>query len=207
MTPFCHPGRHLTAVLQQLGYWPKLRTVTSSAAVFVTTATSADADRIAQCQRSAWQLRYHNLVPETALPPASALTAAWHDAIVQAETDETAAVLVATLNGEVVGVLAFAASSDPDLPNTISEIADIAVHPEATGHGHGSRLLAAWADITKAAGAAGGSMWVPASDDPLRRLLSEAGFAADRAHQTLDLDGDGSTVVRMLRYRTSFSHD
>jgi hypothetical protein len=45
--------------------------------------------------------------------------------------------------------------------------------------------------------------WLLASDDVLRRFLTEAGWAADGAFRTLDLTGDGSVTVRQVRLHTA----
>ena len=45
--------------------------------------------------------------------------------------------------------------------------------------------------------------WVPAADDALRGFLTDAGWAPDGAHRTLDLLGDGSTTVKQVRLHTA----
>ena len=45
--------------------------------------------------------------------------------------------------------------------------------------------------------------WLPAADDGLRAFLTEAGWAPDGAHRTLDLLGDGSTTVKQVRLHTA----
>jgi hypothetical protein len=47
--------------------------------------------------------------------------------------------------------------------------------------------------------------WLVAEDDVLRRFLTEAGWAADGASRTLDLDGTGTTQVRQVRLHTAVS--
>ena len=46
-------------------------------------------------------------------------------------------------------------------------------------------------------------MWTNTTDDDLRAFFSAAGFAADGAHRTLDLTGDGSIQVKQVRLHTS----
>jgi len=48
-------------------------------------------------------------------------------------------------------------------------------------------------------------IWLVADDDDLRTFLTEAGWGADSAHRTLDLDGTGSTQVRQVRLHTSLA--
>ena len=45
--------------------------------------------------------------------------------------------------------------------------------------------------------------WILATDDELRRFLTDAGWAPDGAHRELDLDGTGSTTVRQVRLHTA----
>ena len=45
--------------------------------------------------------------------------------------------------------------------------------------------------------------WTMATDDHLRRFLTEAGWGADSAHRELDLDGTGSTTVKQVRLHTA----
>jgi hypothetical protein len=49
--------------------------------------------------------------------------------------------------------------------------------------------------------------WLVAGDDILRGFLTEAGWAPDTAHRTLDLDGTGATQVKQIRMHTGFAPD
>jgi hypothetical protein len=44
--------------------------------------------------------------------------------------------------------------------------------------------------------------WLGAADDVTRLFLTTAGWAADGAHRTLDLTGDGSVQVKQVRLHT-----
>lgn len=44
--------------------------------------------------------------------------------------------------------------------------------------------------------------WLAADHDALRGFLTSAGWSADGAHRTLDLTGDGSTLVKQVRLHT-----
>jgi hypothetical protein len=48
-------------------------------------------------------------------------------------------------------------------------------------------------------------LWAIATDDGLRRFLTDAGWAPDTAHRELDLDGEGTTLVKQVRLHTAFS--
>ena len=54
-----------------------------------------------------------------------------------------------------------------------------------------------------AAGFTAAYTWVEAHDDAGRAFLVEAGWAADGAHRTLDLDGTGAVTLTEVRLHTS----
>lgn len=175
---------------------------------FVRPAAVAQADDLARIQREAWLARYGLLVPESALPPLAQSQAQWADLVAASAADAADAadavagplVLVATEQDEVVGLLAAAPATDPDLPDRgWQEILEVAIDGAHTGHGHATRLLTAWADLSRAAGVEGGVIWVRSEDDDLRGVVKSSGFAADGAHRTLDLHGDGAITMRMVR--------
>lgn len=140
-------------------------------------------------------------LPPEELPQPSDLEPAWSQLL---SGDDCGTVLVAYLDSTVIGVLADTPASDPDLTGAAwREIIELSVHPAHANEGHGSRLLAAWADVTREDGGVGAVLWVASDDDALRALATSAGFAADGAHRTLDLDGDGSVTVRMVRLATT----
>ena len=158
-----------------------------------------DAFAVASVQAAAWAERYAVTMPGDVLPNAAHLEPAWSQ-LMSASTPQGARVLVAYVDSTVVGVLSDSPATDPDLPPTDwREITELAIDPAHANSGHGSRLLAAWADGARQAGHAGAVLWVCADDDALRSLATSAGFAADGAHRTLDLYGDGAITVRMVR--------
>ncbi|MDQ1247369.1 MAG: hypothetical protein QG597_1739 [Actinomycetota bacterium] len=175
--------------------------MTPSTGSFVRPAGPGDADSLAQLQRQTWLARYGLLISEVDLPDVDASRAQWADLVAATDSDgQCALVLAALADGVVVGVLAAAPADDPDLADTEwQEVLELAVDGAHVGQGHGSRLLAAWADTARAAGTLGGAIWVRAGDDDLRSLLIACGFEADGAHRTLDLHGDGTVTVQMLR--------
>ena len=48
-------------------------------------------------------------------------------------------------------------------------------------------------------------LWAIASDEALRGFLTSAGWAPDTAHRELDLEGDGTTLVKQVRLHTGIS--
>ena len=82
---------------------------------------------------------------------------------------------------------------------------ELTVDPGERGKGHGSRLLQAAIDTMRADRFTRAVLWAIASDDALRRFLTDAGWAPDTAHRELDLDGEGTTLVKQVRLHTQFS--
>lgn len=169
--------------------------------VFVRAATSTDAASLAELQHDAWLARYALVLPPEVLADEPTSTDAWRSVCESGDARSDTLVLVAVSDDTIVGVLASVPATDPDLADEgWVEIAELAVAADHVGEGHGSRLLAAWADLSRDSGTTtGGVMWIHAADDDLRGLLGAAGFAADGAHRTLDLRGDGTVTVRMIR--------
>jgi ribosomal protein S18 acetylase RimI-like enzyme len=79
---------------------------------------------------------------------------------------------------------------------------ELTVDPEDRGRGHGSRLLQAAMDTIAADRFRRAVCWVVASDDAVRRFLTEAGWGPDGAHRELDLDGTGAVTAKQIRLHT-----
>jgi hypothetical protein len=47
--------------------------------------------------------------------------------------------------------------------------------------------------------------WLVADDDAFRGFLGSAGWDADTAHRTLDLDGSGTIQVKQVRLHTALA--
>ena len=70
--------------------------------------------------------------------------------------------------------------------------------------GHGSRLVAAVADLTATQGVRRLQMWLPEEDTVTARFLESAGWAADGWLRTLDT---GTSTLRQLRWHTVLDDD
>ncbi len=174
--------------------------------VSVRVAWADDAAAIAAVQLKAWPEMYAGLVPAEALPTdIEPLAAAWRDALAK-PADARNRVLVALERNRVLGFALTSPAVDPDCdPVSDGELSELTVEPAERGKGHGSRLLQAAVDTLVADRFTRATSWVVASDDALRRFLTDAGWAPDSAHRELDLDGTGSTTVKQVRLHTALA--
>ncbi|GAA4366905.1 GNAT family N-acetyltransferase [Nocardioides caricicola] len=177
-----------------------------SADVSVRVAWADDAPAIADLQLRAWREMYAGVVPADALPTdVAAATEAWR-ASFQAPKDARNRVLVALERNRVVGFAMTTPASDPDCdPVADAELMELTVDPAERGRGHGSRLLQAAAETMQSDRFSRAVLWAMASDDALREFLTGAGWAPDTAHRELDLDGEGTTLVKQIRLHTALS--
>jgi ribosomal protein S18 acetylase RimI-like enzyme len=167
-------------------------------------AWADDAPAIAAVQARAWRQSYAGLLPADVLADvdAEAFAQTWRQAIARPPSARHR-VLVALERNSVVGFAATAPSDDPDAEPIDGEVVALHVDPDATGAGHGSRLVSAVADTLRADGFSHARVWVIAGDDALRGFLEPAGWGADGAHRKLDLTGDGTTTLRQIRMQTN----
>ncbi|MCW2865952.1 MAG: GCN5-related N-acetyltransferase [Marmoricola sp.] len=175
-----------------------------TADVSVRVAWADDAEAVAAVQVRAWRESYADLLPPevlASLDPAG-MAAAWRQALA-APGDARQRVLVALARNLVTGFVVTGPTTDPDHdPVATGELSDLTVDPHQRGAGHGSRLLTAAAETLAADRFSTAVSWLPVGDDAQRAFLTGAGWAPDGAHRTLDLLGDGTTVVKQVRLHT-----
>jgi len=158
--------------------------------VSVRVAWAEDAPAIAALQLRAWRERYAGLLAESELPSGpeavAAATEAWRASLVKA-SDARQRVLVALAHNDVVGFVMTGPATDPDCdPVRDGVVEELTVDPDRLRQGHGSRLLQAAADTLVADRFSRAVCWVPSTDDAQRTFLTEAGWAPDGAHRTLE---------------------
>jgi GNAT superfamily N-acetyltransferase len=176
-----------------------------SADVSVRIAWSDDAEAIAAIQARAWATSYAGLVPAAGELREADFAQLWRDALVR-PADARHRALVALERNRVVGFAITTPATDPDCDRvTDGELMERTVDAGEQGKGHGSRLLQAAADTMVADGFTRAVTWLVAEDDVLRTFLTDAGWGADGAHRTLDLDGTGVTQVKQVRLHTTLS--
>ena len=177
---------------------PLLR-LTGSADVSVRPALPADAPAIARVQLTTWRTAFGHLLPAAALDAwdDDAATATWRAAVV-APPSAGHTVLVALDDGAVVGFAATAPSDDA------RELTTLLVEPRWGRRGHGSRLLAAVADLARASGTTTLTSWLPEQDRVTSRFLETAGWARAGGIRLLE---SGDDAVRQLCWHTRLDGD
>ena len=167
-------------------------------------ALPAEANEIGEIQVESWRASYAGLLPVDVLAdlnPAQ-FAAQWRAALI-APGEARNRVMVALAGRTLVGFAAITPSDDPDGdPQRDALIAELAIKPDATRAGHGSRLLNAVVDTVRADGFSRVTVWVNSTDDVLRAFYTEAGWAPDGAHRELDLYGDESVRIKQIRLHT-----
>ena len=173
-------------------------------------ARPQDARRIAELQIHTWRTAYGGILPASVLAELDEASAveAWTAAIELPPTPRHhVLVAVEPATDQVVGFAALTPAGDSDAdPVTDGEIAILLVDSEHGHLGHGSRLLAACADLLRADELHRAVAWMLAQDDALRNLLTSAGWGADGSHRTLE-SSDGGDALRQLRLHTDLRED
>lgn len=174
--------------------------------VHVRPARPEDATEIARIQLATWRTAYDRVLPASVLEGVGDELAAaqWHAAITSPPSREHR-VLVAQEQQWPVGFAAFGPAGDQDLtgdagPATTAEIVTLLVEPRWARRGHGSRLLAAVVDLTRAAGFTTGVAWVLEADVASLSFYRGAGWQPDGTGRAMDMDG---TTVHEVRLHAS----
>lgn len=169
-------------------------------------ALSGEASAIAQVQRRAWAAQ---LAPETAQALLDQLEVdqmahQWQTAISRPPKAQFR-VLVAVEEHLVIGFATTVPSPDPDADAARDGlIGEFVVDPAAQRRGHGSRLLNACVDTLRADGFSRSTCWVTATDDILRRFLTEAGWAADGGWREIGTEDD-AIRIKQIRMHTDIA--
>ncbi|HEY4630409.1 MAG TPA: GNAT family N-acetyltransferase [Blastococcus sp.] len=176
-----------------------------TADVSVRPAGPQDAADIARVQAVTWRTAYRSVLPTAVLDEwdEAAAAATWQAAVTSPPTPAHG-VVVAVERDVVVGFAAFGPAeladgdvSSPAGPTT--EVSTLLVEPRWGRRGHGSRLLAAIADLGRAGGAARLQTWILEVDRVSAGFYESAGWAPDGWARTLDT---GGAPLRELRWHT-----
>ncbi|WP_156251245.1 GNAT family N-acetyltransferase [Pseudactinotalea terrae] len=146
-----------------------------------------DARAWAAIQVAAWRSSYERLWPEHALASldVAAIEESWRSALSDPPTAKHR-LFTACAGPAVVGFAALAPV--PDEEGT-GEIVALEVSPARRSDGHGSRLLAACADVLRQTNASAMRTWVVTGDDGRAKFLDSAGLAPTGLVRTIDVLG------------------
>jgi GNAT superfamily N-acetyltransferase len=162
-----------------------------------------DAAEIARIQVVTWRTAYRAALPASVLDDwdADLAESSWRTAIAFPPTPGHG-VLVALERNTPVGFAAFGPAeltpgerADPTGPTT--EVSTLLVEPRWGRRGHGSRLLAAVADLAETAGAGRLQAWLLEDDRASAGFYESAGWAPDGWARTLDT---GDQPLREIRW-------
>ncbi|QXJ26897.1 GNAT family N-acetyltransferase [Actinomadura graeca] len=177
--------------------------------VGVRPARRADAAAVADIQVRAWRQGYRDLLPAGVLDRVTGAEAlaAWRQRWAEAAASPPSPrhrLLVAVAADLVVGFAAHGPAEDADLdPAVTAELVALLVDPLHGRAGHGSRLLAASADLLREDGFATLITWAFEDDEVMRTFLGSAGWAPDGTARTLDM----GEPVRQIRLHTDIRGD
>jgi GNAT superfamily N-acetyltransferase len=168
-------------------------------------AREPDLAAIGAVHARSWTGPYAQVLPPAlvdALSP-DVLASAW-TAAVSAPPTPRHRVHVATGDGIVTGFVASAPAHDPggEAPGpeqgSVVELVALEVDPLHQRRGHGSRLLAAVADVSADDGTDQLHVWVHVDDAPRAEFLRSAGFAEDGARRRRALPGGDPEDARSV---------
>jgi GNAT superfamily N-acetyltransferase len=146
-----------------------------------------------------WQAAYRGLVPEEFLDGLDPVQRAGHwERQLSAEGEQPELVLVAEVDGQVVGFAAIGPSRDED-GDRDGEVRAIYLTAEHWGQGIGTALMGSALDVLRRAGFSGATLWVLATNERGRRFYETGGWAPDGAVKEDDSRGFPITEVRYRR--------
>lgn len=163
-------------------------------------ARMVDAVGIAEVHVASWRAGYRRLMPDSVLDNLSVSHHAqmWRQIIAEQKFQ----LLLAEIDGNVVGLINFGSARDPDaLPGLTGEILAIYVDPQCWQQGIGRGLLQAALSELKSAGFNELTLWVLDSNLRARVFYERAGFSIDGATHS-ELVGD-NVEIQEVRYRRS----
>lgn len=167
--------------------------------VSVRPARPGDVGEIARIQLLTWRTAYSTVVPAHVLNQLTveAMAAPWA-AAVGSPPSARHHVLMALENDLPVGFAALGPADDDDLdPVDTALVSTLLVEPRWGRRGHGSRLLAASADLLRADGASTMVTWIFDRDPASRSFYISAGWAPDGAARLLDMNGQTVSETRL----------
>jgi ribosomal protein S18 acetylase RimI-like enzyme len=163
--------------------------------VTIRPAVPADAESVAMIHHLGWTRTYRALLPDAYLDSLSydACLARWSSALVDGTPLD---ILVADLDGRVVGFVTAGSSADPDA-TAAGEIWDLWVDATSRARGIGALLLAAALDLLAVRHRAA-LVWVLEANSRGRAFYAREKGVRDGVSRTRAIHGGSMTDVRYL---------
>lgn len=169
---------------------------------FVRPANPGDAGDIARIQLTTWRDAYRRIIPQHIV---DGIDEAWvarrWETSIDAPPSPRHRVLVAVEQAQQAYLVGFVATGEVDetslapdedpaslLGPDVASITDLLVEPRWGRRGHGSRLLAASADLWRQDGFRTAVAWSFEADPAMRGFLTSAGWELDGATRAIDVD-------------------
>jgi ribosomal protein S18 acetylase RimI-like enzyme len=169
----------------------------SEAVVKVREAVVPDAAAIAHLHVLAWQRAFRQMIPDEVLDALSEEKRAARSVAEIKSVDNT--VLVATLEGRVIGFCLVRRSNDADAPHDTAEIAALYVHPDVWRRGAGRALIDATLSLVQRQQFRRLTLWVLVSNAAARAFYKQVGFEADGASKLEQRSGYALSELRYVR--------
>jgi GNAT superfamily N-acetyltransferase len=181
---------------------------------FVRPAVPEDAGEIARIQLDTWRHAYRRILPRQALDGLDEgwMAERWSTSL-EAPPSPRHRVLVAVEQAQQAYLVGFAATGEADdaalapdedadavLRPDVAAVTDLVVEPRWARRGHGSRLLAASADLWREDGFTLAWAWAFEVDTAMRTFLTSAGWELDGVTRALDVEG---MLVPQVRLHTA----
>lgn len=164
----------------------------------------ADAGSIGAVNAASWRDRLTGILPASALEGLSAddLGMVWASGILNPPS-AAHRILVAVEGDVILGYAAVGPSADPDADEQTAELLALEIDPAHQREGHGSRLIAAAADVCRDAGVTTLTVWCPVADEVRRAFLQSAGWGPDSARRDLQAGPEDGDIIREVRLVTA----
>ena len=169
-------------------------------AVSIRDARVDDAVAIGAIHVATWRSTYRGMVPDRVLERLSESSRAEQWRARLERPPDHSRVLVAEVEGRVVGFVA----CGPEPGTDRGEVYAVYVEPQRQGIGAGRGLLERAVAHLESAGFAHAVLWVLAANAPARAFYERLGWQPDGREQDIDFDG---TPVAEVRYAVSLVSD
>ena len=162
-----------------------------------------DAAGIANVHVKTWQHAYRGQIPDTYLDTMSQAqrTARWRERLASANEQER--ILVAEMDGKIVGFCGVGRSRDVDADERVGELYAIYIDAQNMNHGVGSALLKIGQAYLAEQGYLRATLWVMESNTRARRYYERKGWTPDGATRS---EAIANTLVPEMRYAIQFTN-